>query len=42
MDTLRSFTTGSGTQGHYFSLPALREQQIAPGLDRLPVSIRIV
>ena len=42
MDTLRSFTTGSGSQGKYCSLPALRDQGIAPALDRLPVSIRIV
>jgi aconitate hydratase len=42
MDTLRSFTTGSGSQGKYCSLPGLRDQGIAPALDRLPVSIRIV
>ncbi|MBU6301475.1 MAG: aconitate hydratase AcnA [Verrucomicrobia bacterium] len=42
MDTLRSFSTGSGGQGKFYSLPALREQGLAPKLDRLPISIRIV
>jgi len=40
-DTLRTFTTESGTSGKYFSLPAL--EKMAPGrISRLPVSIRIV
>jgi aconitate hydratase len=41
MNTLRTFTTGSGTQGHFHSLPALAEQGFS-NLARLPVSIRIV
>ena len=41
MNTLRTFTTGTGTQGHFHSLPALAEQGF-PQLSRLPVSIRIV
>ncbi len=41
MTTLRTFTTGSGTQGKFHSLPALAEQGL-PNLSRLPVSIRIV
>ncbi len=41
MDTLRTFTTGSGTEGRFHSLPALAEQGF-PNLGRLPVSIRIV
>ncbi len=41
MDTLRSFTTGSGSEAKLHSLPALAEQGF-PGLSRLPVSIRIV
>jgi len=41
MDTLRSFTTGSGAEGKFHSLPALAEQGF-PKLSRLPVSIRIV
>jgi aconitate hydratase len=41
MNTLRTFTTGSGTAGQYHSLPALAEQGY-PNLPRLPVSIRIV
>ncbi len=42
LDTTRTFTTGSGTQGKLTSLPALKEAGIAPNLDKLPVSIRIV
>ncbi len=42
LDTTRTFTTGSGAQGKLTSLPALKEAGIAPNLDRLPVSIRIV
>ncbi|MBC8127569.1 MAG: aconitate hydratase, partial [Gloeobacteraceae cyanobacterium ES-bin-144] len=41
MNTLRTFTTGSGTTGNFHSLPALAEQGF-PNLSRLPVSIRIV
>ena len=41
MNTLRTFTTGSGTTGQFHSLPALAEQGF-PNLDRLPISIRIV
>ncbi len=42
MQTLRTFTTGSGTDGWFHSLPALKEAGLAPNLERLPVSIRIV
>ncbi|MFM7182777.1 MAG: aconitate hydratase AcnA [Verrucomicrobiales bacterium] len=42
MDTLRTFRTGQGTEGKYHSLPALKDAGLAPKLDRLPVSIRIV
>ncbi len=41
MNTLRTFTTGSGTQGNFHSLPALAQQGF-PNLSKLPVSIRIV
>ncbi len=41
MNTLRTFTTGSGAQGSFHSLPALAEQGF-PNLSKLPVSIRIV
>jgi len=41
MNTLRTFTTGSGAEGKFHSLPALSEQGF-PNIDRLPVSIRIV
>ncbi|MGN0869415.1 MAG: aconitate hydratase AcnA [Akkermansia sp.] len=41
MNTLRSFTTGAGTEARFYSLPALAEQGF-PGIGRLPVSIRIV
>lgn len=36
-----TFTTGTGTQGQFYSLPALAEGGY-PQLNRLPVSIRIV
>lgn len=42
LDVVRSFTTGSGAEGKFYSLPALKESGKAPNLDRLPVSIRIV
>ncbi len=41
MDTIRTFTTGSGAEGKLYSLPALSEQGF-DNLNRLPVSIRIV
>ena len=41
MNTLRTFTTGSGTEGKFHSLPALAEQGFS-NLPKLPVSIRIV
>jgi len=41
MNTLRTFTTGSGQEGKFYSLPALAEQGYAH-LSRLPISIRIV
>jgi aconitate hydratase len=41
MNTLRTFTTGSGAEGRLHSLPALAEHGF-PGISRLPVSIRIV
>ncbi len=41
MNTLRTFTTGSGSSGNFHSLPALAEQGF-PNLSKLPVSIRIV
>ncbi|HWB03644.1 MAG TPA: aconitate hydratase [Verrucomicrobiales bacterium] len=40
--TVREFTTGSGSKGRFYSLPALKEAGLAPNLDRLPTSIRIV
>lgn len=42
LDVVRSFTTGSGDEGKFYSLPALEEAGVAPNLSRLPVSIRIV
>ncbi|MDQ8192415.1 aconitate hydratase [Roseibacillus persicicus] len=41
MDTLKTFTTGNGTEAKFYSLPALAEQGF-PNLSKLPVSIRIV
>ncbi|MGB1259664.1 MAG: aconitase family protein, partial [Akkermansiaceae bacterium] len=41
MNTIRSFTTGSGAEGKLHSLPALKEEGIAD-VSRLPISIRIV
>ncbi|MDE1948782.1 MAG: aconitate hydratase AcnA [Burkholderiales bacterium] len=38
--TQKTFTTASGKEGRYFSLPALARTY--PGVSRLPVSIRIV
>ena len=39
-NTLKSFRTASGKDGHFYSLPALAKQ--FPEIKRLPVSIRIV
>ncbi|MBR5888730.1 MAG: aconitate hydratase AcnA [Akkermansia sp.] len=41
MNTQRTFTTGNGKSGQYYSLPALAEQGF-PGISRMPVSLRIV
>ena len=41
MNTLRTFTTGTGAPGNFHSLPALAELGF-PNISRLPVSIRIV
>ena len=41
-DVLKTFATGAGPGGTFYSLPALAESGVAPGLDRLPISIRIV
>ena len=41
MNTVRTFTTGAGTQGNYHSLPALAEAGFG-GINRMPVSLRIV
>ncbi len=38
--TLKTFSTASGKEGRYYSLPALARQ--FPNISRLPVSIRIV
>ncbi|HWB59107.1 MAG TPA: aconitase family protein, partial [Chthoniobacteraceae bacterium] len=40
-NALRKFETGNGTQGSYYSLPALEEAGVGK-ISRLPVSIRIV
>ncbi len=41
MNTLSTFTTGSGSQGKFYSIPALADNGF-PNISRLPVSIRIV
>ncbi len=41
LDTLRSFDLGDGTQGTFYSLPALEQAGLGP-VSRLPVSLRIV
>lgn len=41
MDTIRTFTTGKGTEGKYYSLPALAERGYS-GIGRMPISLRIV
>jgi aconitate hydratase len=38
--TLKTFTTASGKEGQFYSLPALARS--FPGVNRLPISIRIV
>ena len=38
--TLKSFKTASGKSGKFWSLKALAERH--PGIERLPVSIRII
>ena len=40
-DTLQRFETGNGTQGKFYSLPALEKAGVGP-ISKLPVSIRIV
>jgi len=40
-NTVRSFNTGQGKEGFYYSLPALEEAGVGK-ISRLPVSIRIV
>ena len=44
MDTIRTFTTGSGASGRFYSLPALAEQGFTTKekIRRMPVSLRIV
>ena len=41
INTLRTFTTGSKTEGKFYSLPELEKQGIGK-VSKLPVSIRIV
>ncbi|MEZ0388640.1 MAG: aconitase family protein, partial [Verrucomicrobium sp.] len=41
LDTLRTFKTGSNTDGKFHSLPELESQGVGP-VSKLPVSIRIV
>lgn len=41
MDTLRTFKTGTGAEGRYYSLPALAEAGYT-GISRMPISLRIV
>ena len=41
MNTPQTFTTGSGSSGKFYSLPALEAAGIGK-VSRLPVSIRIV
>ena len=40
-DTLQRFETGNGTQGKFYSLPALEKAGVCP-ISKLPVSIRLV
>ncbi|HEY5893450.1 MAG TPA: aconitate hydratase [Chthoniobacterales bacterium] len=41
LDTLKTFDTGNGTEGTYYSLPALEELGVGP-ISKLPASIRVV
>lgn len=41
-DVVKTFKTGSGADGNFYSLPALEESGVVPNLRKLPVSIRIV
>lgn len=41
MNTVRTFTTGQGTEGKYYSLPALAESGYK-NIARMPISLRIV
>ncbi|MDZ4286349.1 MAG: aconitase family protein, partial [Prosthecobacter sp.] len=41
MNSLSSFTTGSGAPGNFYSLPELERQGVGP-ISKLPISIRIV
>lgn len=41
MNTVRTFITGTGESGQFYSLPALAEQGF-PSIKRMPVSLRIV
>ena len=41
MNTIRTFTTGKGTEGKYYSLPALAGKGYS-GIGRMPISLRIV
>ncbi|MCH5284556.1 MAG: aconitate hydratase AcnA [Akkermansiaceae bacterium] len=41
MNTVRTFITGSGSEGKYYSLPALAEAGF-PGVRRMPISLRLV
>ncbi len=41
MNTLSTFTTGTGSTGKYHSLPELEKQGVGP-VSKLPISIRIV
>lgn len=40
MRTTQSFLTGKGTEGTYYSLPALAAEY--PGVKRMPISLRII
>ena len=42
LDHRRTFQTGDNTEGILYSLLSLKDSGIAPNLDRLPISIRIV
>ena len=42
LDSLRTFTTGSGSEAKFHALQSLEDEGIASNLDRLPVSIRVV